>query len=161
MASNNIRIGEEVLTAKPPAPKSLDIGSNSKAGLPIMDSLREEIKMGLREVLKELHIRYWVPCATGGLDSQRYSQQSHKLKNFVKAHARARKVQAKANIFKIEQCDSELLRDFVIRLQKEKMKLLVVPDNWVAEAFTTGLNPDSSIASLRLKESLTDFESTT
>ncbi|XP_070045518.1 uncharacterized protein [Nicotiana tomentosiformis] len=82
--------------------------------------------------------------------------------SFIKAHAGARKVQArKANIFRIAQGESELLREFVTRYQKERMLLTVVPDKWPAEAFTRGLNPRSSDASRKLKESLLEFQATT
>lgn len=37
----------------------------------------------------------------------------------------------------------------------------MVPDDWVAEASTTGLNFGISVASLKLKESLTEFKATT
>ncbi|XP_070057151.1 uncharacterized protein [Nicotiana tomentosiformis] len=44
--------------------------------------------------------------------------------SFIKAHVGARKVQArKADIFRISQGESELLREFVIRFQKERMLL--------------------------------------
>ncbi|XP_070036031.1 uncharacterized protein [Nicotiana tomentosiformis] len=82
--------------------------------------------------------------------------------SFIKAHAGARKVQArKSDIFRIAQRESELLRRFVSRFQKERMLLLVVPNEWVAEAFTKGLNPISSYASRKLKESLLEFQATT
>ncbi|XP_070054935.1 uncharacterized protein [Nicotiana tomentosiformis] len=78
--------------------------------------------------------------------------------SFIKAHARARKLQArKADIFRIAQGESELLREYVTRFQKERMLLPVVPDEWAAEAFTKGLNPRSSDASQKLKESLLEF----
>ncbi|XP_059315834.1 uncharacterized protein LOC132066555 [Lycium ferocissimum] len=77
---------------------------------------------------------------------------------FVKAHAGARKVQArKADIFKIFQKDDERLREFVTRFQKERMLLPPIPDEWAAQAFTKGLNPRSSNASLKLKENLLEF----
>ncbi|XP_009605952.2 uncharacterized protein [Nicotiana tomentosiformis] len=79
--------------------------------------------------------------------------------SFIKAHTGARKVQArKADIFRIAQGDPELLREFVIRFQKERMLLLVVPDEWAARAFTKGLNLRSSDASQKLKESLLEFQ---
>ncbi|XP_070045344.1 uncharacterized protein [Nicotiana tomentosiformis] len=82
--------------------------------------------------------------------------------SFIKAHARARKVQAlKADIFRIAQGESELLRAFVTRFQKERMLLPTVPNEWAAEAFTKGLNPRSSDASRKLKESLLVFQATT
>ncbi|XP_070057734.1 uncharacterized protein [Nicotiana tomentosiformis] len=82
--------------------------------------------------------------------------------SFIKAHAGARKVQArKADIFRIAQEESELLREFVTRFQKERMLLLAVLDKWAAEAFNKGLNPRSLDASRKLKESLLEFQSIT
>ncbi|XP_070036641.1 uncharacterized protein [Nicotiana tomentosiformis] len=69
------------------------------------------------------------------------------------AHVGARKVQPrKADIFRIAQGESELLRELVIKFQKERMLLSSIPDEWAAEAFTKGLNPKSSDASQKLKE---------
>ncbi|XP_070045410.1 uncharacterized protein [Nicotiana tomentosiformis] len=57
--------------------------------------------------------------------------------SFIKAHSRAKKVQArKADIFRIAQGESELLQEFVTRFQIEKMLLPDVPDEWAVEAFT-------------------------
>ncbi|KAJ8553284.1 hypothetical protein K7X08_023962 [Anisodus acutangulus] len=82
--------------------------------------------------------------------------------SFIKAHAGARKVQArKTNIFKIDQKDTELLREFVTEFQKERMLLPRVPNEWTDEAFTKGLNPRSSGASLKLNENLLEFTSVT
>ncbi|XP_070036974.1 uncharacterized protein [Nicotiana tomentosiformis] len=82
--------------------------------------------------------------------------------SFIKAHAGAWKVQAKkADIFRIALGESELLREFVIRFQKERMLLPAVPDEWAAEGFTKGLNPLSSDASQTMKESLLEFQATT
>lgn len=82
--------------------------------------------------------------------------------SFIKVHAGAKKVEArKANIFRIAQGESELLRKFVIRFQKERILLSVVPDEWAAAAFTKGFNPRSSDASRKLKESLLEFQETT
>lgn len=50
------------------------------------------------------------------------------------------------DIFKIKQGDSELLREFVDRFQRERMTLPRVPDNWAAIAFTSNLNEKSSKA---------------
>ncbi|XP_075103608.1 uncharacterized protein LOC142178178 [Nicotiana tabacum] len=81
---------------------------------------------------------------------------------FIKAHVGARKVQTrKADIFRIAQGESEFLREFVTRFQKERMLLSTVPDEWAAEEFTKGLNPRSSDASRKLKESLLEFQATT
>ncbi|XP_070003459.1 uncharacterized protein [Nicotiana sylvestris] len=65
------------------------------------------------------------------------------------------------DIFKIKQGDSELLRDFVDRFQRERMTLPHVPDNWDAIAFASNLNDKSSEATRRLKESLREFSATT
>ncbi|XP_070032636.1 uncharacterized protein [Nicotiana tomentosiformis] len=82
--------------------------------------------------------------------------------SFIKAHGEARKVHAqKADIFRIAQGESELLRGFVTRFKKERILLSTVPDEWTAEAFTKGLNPRSSDASRKLKESLLEFQATT
>nr|XP_009586994.1 uncharacterized protein LOC104084749 [Nicotiana tomentosiformis] len=81
--------------------------------------------------------------------------------SFIKAHSGARKVQArKADMFRIAQEESELLREFVTRFQKEKMLLPVVTDEWAPEAFTKGLNPRSSDTFRKLKESLLEFRAT-
>ncbi|XP_060194955.1 uncharacterized protein LOC132624149 [Lycium barbarum] len=81
---------------------------------------------------------------------------------FVKAHAGARKVQArKTDIFKIFQRDDEQLREFVTKFHKERMLLPPVPEEWVAQAFTKGLNPQSSNASLKMKENLLKFRAVT
>lgn len=77
--------------------------------------------------------------------------------SFIKTHAGARK----ADIFRIAQGESELLREFVTRFQKERILLPVVPDKWAAEVFTKSLNPRSSDASRKLKESLLEFQATT
>ncbi|XP_070045026.1 uncharacterized protein [Nicotiana tomentosiformis] len=78
--------------------------------------------------------------------------------SFIKAHTGARKVQArKFDIFRITQGESELLREFVTRFQKERMLLPTVPDEWATKAFTNGLNLISSDASHKLKESLLKF----
>nr|XP_009611227.1 uncharacterized protein LOC104104775 [Nicotiana tomentosiformis] len=66
----------------------------------------------------------------------------------------------KADIFRIAQGESELLREFVIRFQKERMLLPVVPDKWAEEAFTKGLNLRSSNASRKLKENILEFQTT-
>ncbi|XP_070049025.1 uncharacterized protein [Nicotiana tomentosiformis] len=82
--------------------------------------------------------------------------------SFIKAHAGARKVHArKADIFRIAQGESELLREFVIRFQKERMLLPAVPNKWVAEAFTKDLNLRSFDASRKLKKNLLEFQETT
>ncbi|XP_019251257.1 PREDICTED: uncharacterized protein LOC109230189 [Nicotiana attenuata] len=45
--------------------------------------------------------------------------------------------------------------------KKERILLPAVLDEWTTEAFTKGLNPTSSDASQKLKESLLEFEATT
>ncbi|MCD7455673.1 hypothetical protein HAX54_029126, partial [Datura stramonium] len=81
---------------------------------------------------------------------------------FIKVYAGERKVYSwKVDLFKIKQCNFKLLGDFIIRFQKERLKLPTVPDDWAVEAFTNGLNLDSSVSSLRRKESLTVFKATT
>ncbi|XP_016506223.1 uncharacterized protein LOC107824009 [Nicotiana tabacum] len=82
--------------------------------------------------------------------------------SFIKAHAGARKVQAqKADIFRIAQGESELVREFITRFHKKRMLLPEVPDEWAAEAFTKGLNSRSLDASRKLKEILLEFQATT
>ncbi|XP_070021871.1 uncharacterized protein [Nicotiana sylvestris] len=82
--------------------------------------------------------------------------------SFIKAHAGARKVEARKNdIFRISQGESEFLREFVTRFQKKRMLLPTIPGEWKAEAFTKGLNSRSSNASRKLKESLLEFQETT
>lgn len=79
--------------------------------------------------------------------------------SFVRAHEGATKMRPhRGDIFKIDQGSTELLRDFVARFQKERMSLPMVPDDWPAEAFTKGLNHSSLVESLKLNESLTEFE---
>ncbi|XP_059315364.1 uncharacterized protein LOC132065866 [Lycium ferocissimum] len=81
---------------------------------------------------------------------------------FIKARARAKKVQArKADIFRIAQRDDELLQEFVNRFQRERMELPLVPEEWATQAFTKGLNPRSLIASFKLKENLLEYEAVT
>nr|XP_009608282.1 uncharacterized protein LOC104102308 [Nicotiana tomentosiformis] len=82
--------------------------------------------------------------------------------SFIKSHAGARKVHSrKADIFRIAQGESELLRDFVTRLKKERMLLSAVSNEWAVEPFTKGLNSRSSDASRKLKESFLEFQATT
>ncbi|XP_060183153.1 uncharacterized protein LOC132613119 [Lycium barbarum] len=74
---------------------------------------------------------------------------------FIKAHDGSNKVSTrKADIFKISQGDEELLREFVIRFQKEQMLLPAVPDECAVEAFAKGLKRKTSSALLKLKENL-------
>ncbi|XP_019248433.1 PREDICTED: uncharacterized protein LOC109227691 [Nicotiana attenuata] len=64
-----------------------------------------------------------------------------KFDSLIKSYAGARKVQVrKADIFRIAQRESELLRELMIRFQKERMLLPAVLDEWTTEAFTKGHN---------------------
>ncbi|XP_070015163.1 uncharacterized protein [Nicotiana sylvestris] len=82
--------------------------------------------------------------------------------SFIKEHSGAQKSKKRMeDIFKIMQGDSELLREFVDKFQRETMTLPHVPDNWAAIAFTSNLNEKSSEATRRLKESLCEFPATT
>ncbi|XP_070053132.1 uncharacterized protein [Nicotiana tomentosiformis] len=64
------------------------------------------------------------------------------------------------DIFKVKQGDTELLREFVDRFQRERMMLPQVTDNWTVMAFASNLNEKSSEATRRLKESLREFLAT-
>nr|XP_016461060.1 PREDICTED: uncharacterized protein LOC107784442 [Nicotiana tabacum] len=82
--------------------------------------------------------------------------------SFGKAHVEARNIQAwKADKFRISHGESELLREFMTRFQKERMLLPVVLGEWAVEAFTKGLNLRNSNALQKLKESLLEFQATT
>ncbi|XP_070015783.1 uncharacterized protein [Nicotiana sylvestris] len=82
--------------------------------------------------------------------------------SFIKAHLGAQKVEKiMENIFKIKQGDSELLREFMDRFQRERMTLPRVPDNWAAMDFASNLNEKRLEATRRLKESLREFPATT
>ncbi|XP_019234854.1 PREDICTED: uncharacterized protein LOC109215277 [Nicotiana attenuata] len=82
--------------------------------------------------------------------------------SFIKAHAGARKVQAREDdIFRIAHGEFEFLREFVTRFQKERMLLPDVPDEWAAEAFTKGLNSRSLDTFRKLKEIFLKFQETT
>ncbi|XP_070043288.1 uncharacterized protein [Nicotiana tomentosiformis] len=71
---------------------------------------------------------------------------------FVKAHTGAIKVETrKLELFKVKQRDNEMLRKFVSRFQMERMDVSPVADDWAIQAFTQGLNPQSSLASQQLK----------
>nr|XP_033512918.1 uncharacterized protein LOC117277633 [Nicotiana tomentosiformis] len=81
---------------------------------------------------------------------------------FIKVHSGAQKVEQRMeDIFKVKQGDTELLREFVDRFQREKMMLPQVLDNWAAMAFASNLNKKISEATRRLKESLREFSTTT
>ncbi|XP_019261362.1 PREDICTED: uncharacterized protein LOC109239273 [Nicotiana attenuata] len=66
--------------------------------------------------------------------------------SFVKSHARAIKIETrKSDLFKVRQKDNEMLREFVSRFQMEWMDLPPVADDWEVQAFSQGLNIQSSI----------------
>ncbi|XP_070031758.1 uncharacterized protein [Nicotiana tomentosiformis] len=82
--------------------------------------------------------------------------------SFVKAHARAIKVETrKSDLFKVKQKDNEMLREFVSRYQMEHMDLPPVADDWAIQAFTQGLNIRSSVASQQLKQNLIEYPAVT
>ncbi|XP_070049908.1 uncharacterized protein [Nicotiana tomentosiformis] len=82
--------------------------------------------------------------------------------SFIKAHWGAQNIDKRIeDIFKVKQGDTELLREFVDRFQRERMMLPQVPDNWVVMAFASNLNEKSSEATRRLKKSLREFPATT
>lgn len=82
--------------------------------------------------------------------------------SFIKAHVGAQKVKKKIkDIFKIQQENTELLKEFVDRFQRERMLLPLIPNNKAAIAFARNLNERSSEAMIRLKESLQEFSPTT
>ncbi|XP_070044568.1 uncharacterized protein [Nicotiana tomentosiformis] len=71
------------------------------------------------------------------------------------AHAGAIKVETtKSDLFKVKQRGNKMLREFVSRFQIERIDLPPVEDDWVIEAFTQGLNPQSSLASQQLRQHL-------
>ncbi|XP_070057918.1 uncharacterized protein [Nicotiana tomentosiformis] len=81
---------------------------------------------------------------------------------FVKSHAEAIKVETrKSDLFKVKQRDNEMLREFVSRVQMERMDLSPVADNWDVQAFTQGLYPQSSLASQQLKQNLIKYPAVT
>ncbi|XP_019231204.1 PREDICTED: uncharacterized protein LOC109212044 [Nicotiana attenuata] len=72
-------------------------------------------------------------------------QSTDDLRN---AHAGAIKVQTrKSDLFKVRQKDNEILREFLSRFQMEQMDLPPIADDWAVQAFTQGLNVQSSVAS--------------
>ncbi|XP_070055424.1 uncharacterized protein [Nicotiana tomentosiformis] len=82
--------------------------------------------------------------------------------SFVKAHARAIKVETrKSDLFKVRQNDNEMLREFVSRFQMNRMDLPLVADDWAVQAFTQGLNVRSSVASQQLKQNLIEYPAVT
>ncbi|XP_009769347.2 uncharacterized protein [Nicotiana sylvestris] len=82
--------------------------------------------------------------------------------SYVKAHARAIKVATrKLDLFKVRQKDNEMLREFISRLQMERMDLPPVTDDWAVQAFTQGLNVRSSIDSQQLKPNFIEYPAIT
>ncbi|XP_070012563.1 uncharacterized protein [Nicotiana sylvestris] len=82
--------------------------------------------------------------------------------SFVKAHVEAIKIaMRKSDLFKIREKENEMLRDFVSRFQAERMDLPPVTDDWAVQAFTQGLNTQSSIVSHQLKQSLLEYPAVT
>ncbi|XP_070029156.1 uncharacterized protein [Nicotiana sylvestris] len=78
--------------------------------------------------------------------------------SFVKAHARAIKVETrKSDLFKVRQNDNEMLREFVSRFHMERIYLPLIADDWAVQAFTQGLNVRSSVASQQLKQNLIEY----
>lgn len=83
----------------------------------------------------------------------------HLIGSFIQEHIRDKVQTKEANIFKVSQEDNNLLQEFVIRFQRERMSLHPVPDEREIENFTKNLNPRSS--SLKLKMNLLEFLTTT
>ncbi|XP_070043106.1 uncharacterized protein [Nicotiana tomentosiformis] len=82
--------------------------------------------------------------------------------SFVKARAGAIKVKTrKSDLFKVKQKDYEMLREFVSHFQMERMDLPPVVDDCVVQAFTQGLNIQSSVASHNLKQNLIEYSTVT
>ncbi|XP_070013421.1 uncharacterized protein [Nicotiana sylvestris] len=82
--------------------------------------------------------------------------------SFIKAHAGAVKVATrKYDVFKINQRENEMLREFVSHFQMEQMELPPISDDWVVQAFTQGLNERSSVASKQLKQNLVEYPTVT
>ncbi|XP_070043087.1 uncharacterized protein [Nicotiana tomentosiformis] len=81
---------------------------------------------------------------------------------FVKDHAEAIKAETrKSDLFKVNQRDNEILREFVSRFQMEQMEMPPDADDWDVHAFTQGLNPRSSLASQQLKQNLVEYPAVT
>ncbi|XP_070005964.1 uncharacterized protein [Nicotiana sylvestris] len=78
--------------------------------------------------------------------------------SFIKAHAGVIKVATrKLDLFKVRYRDNEMLREFVSQFQIDHMELPSVIDDWVVQAFTQGLNEQSSKASCQLKLNLIEY----
>ncbi|XP_070057391.1 uncharacterized protein [Nicotiana tomentosiformis] len=81
---------------------------------------------------------------------------------FVKPYAGALNVEnRKSDLFKVKQKDNEMLREFVSRFQMERMDLPPVTDDWAVQAFTQGLNEQSSMASQQSKQNLIEYPTVT
>ncbi|XP_070010157.1 uncharacterized protein [Nicotiana sylvestris] len=77
---------------------------------------------------------------------------------FMKAHVGAIKVTTrKSDVFKIQQRDDKILREFVSRFQMERMELPPLSNDLAVQAFMQGLNERSSIASQQLKWNLIEY----
>ncbi|XP_070028709.1 uncharacterized protein [Nicotiana sylvestris] len=125
------------------------------------DLTKQEIESVLvkkfRETLMKGALTWYSLLPENSIDSFAELEDS-----FTKANSGAQKVEKRMeDIFKIKQGDSELLREFVDRFQRERMMLPCVPDNWAAMAFASNLNEKSSESMRRLKECLREFPATT
>ncbi|XP_070003717.1 uncharacterized protein [Nicotiana sylvestris] len=82
--------------------------------------------------------------------------------SFIKAHVGAIKVATrKSDVLKIKQRENEMLQEFIYRFQMERIELPPVFDNWAVQAFTQGLNEQSSVASKQLKQNLVEYPAVT
>ncbi|XP_070036851.1 uncharacterized protein [Nicotiana tomentosiformis] len=82
--------------------------------------------------------------------------------SFIKAHVEAIKVETrKSDLFKVRQKDNEMIREFISRFQMERIDLQPVTDDWDVQAFTQGLNEQSSMASRQLKKNLIEYPAVT
>nr|XP_016434446.1 PREDICTED: uncharacterized protein LOC107760851 [Nicotiana tabacum] len=81
---------------------------------------------------------------------------------FVKAYAGTIKVVTRrSDVFKINQRENEVLREFVSHFQSERMEVPLVSYDWAVQAFTYGQNERSSIASKQLKQILIEYSAMT
>ncbi|XP_070024849.1 uncharacterized protein [Nicotiana sylvestris] len=81
---------------------------------------------------------------------------------FVKAHVGSIKVATrKSDVFKVQQRNDEMLREFMSKFQWERMELTPVSDDWAVQAFMQGLNERSLIASRQLKQNLIKYRAMT
>ncbi|XP_070009000.1 uncharacterized protein [Nicotiana sylvestris] len=80
----------------------------------------------------------------------------------IKAYIGAIKlIMKKSDVLEMEQGENEMIQEFISRFQTERMKLPLVSDDWVGQAFTQGLNEQSSVASRKLKENLIEYPAAT